>query len=469
MSYQMHNNDFTRIANEHMFFKPENQKILRQMLNPYGYDLSYSQLIRFMTDVVMNHFDIIVQRFGEDERHQTIKLNEKLVHTVYTDPQTQPTHEPQHQHQQEGGGGAPTAAHFQHQGGIRLPEDEAKRRVDALSHSYSSGTVMNPRQPQGFQLQPQQQPQQPHQQQPHQPQQQQQQPHRQQPHQPHQQQPQQPHQQQQPPQQQPHQQPHRQQQEGYERREGETHQTQPVRPSQKSLIYIDSRYADQGGSPELFNVTIGPFSRGIKSIKVVSVDIPNSEFNINQYNSSFFAIVGNDKHEIVVSPGMYTVKELTHGIEDLLEESFPSMFRVGIIPASKKIIIECANPFTLEHTDRSILPVIGIHDQLTSKTNLKIMKDECIGTFPIRLTGSEPCALLEITDPHRHIYLKCHIPTGRVDPFMYEKCDEIWCSDHSRYENVQILNVLQFSWKRPTRPIHFNGYSNRILLEVDPL
>ena len=115
----------------------------------------------------------------------------------------------------------------------------------------------------------------------------------------------------------------------------------------RSVLAIDSRSRENADltTPSKYRINFPPI-RNVKMIRLLSTEIPNSEYTINDHNHMLFLwdSVTNTEHDVTLSNGSYTATEIANELNKQLNAAlgvpFGTIFQVTVMPMTSKLRIE---------------------------------------------------------------------------------------------------------------------------------
>lgn len=127
------------------------------------------------------------------------------------------------------------------------------------------------------------------------------------------------------------------------------------------LLHISSRdkSADSASNSD-FNVSFSNSDvlQAVKKITLKSVSIPNTVFNINQYNNKFTYKIAGSPTSVTMTPGQYSQSEFKTEFETILSGLAMS---IVIDPNTKKIFATTTTPIEwLDISENDMAEVLGI-------------------------------------------------------------------------------------------------------------
>lgn len=139
-------------------------------------------------------------------------------------------------------------------------------------------------------------------------------------------------------------------------------------------VYLNTSYSENKNLNNPRFILDNPLEN-VKAVKVKSVSIPLSNYNINQYNNQYkingsvgSILVGN----YIASPTSTQGNSFTHKLRESINTTTGESFNITFNTFSNVCILSNANPFTFQSIGNSVYKNIGITDNQLDNSNTSL-------------------------------------------------------------------------------------------------
>jgi hypothetical protein len=175
---------------------------------------------------------------------------------------------------------------------------------------------------------------------------------------------------------------------------------------QKVLYNIDTRFRRfLGDSPTDFRFWFDMKFTNIASIRIASVELPNSYYNVSSYlkTNSFSVVYLGTSYTISVSDGNYTATELANAVQDSMNALIEGDWKLTFNEITGKMTIEELNltPFSLDFDPNNDFPKrtrdFGLGAILGFRQKRYTLESSYTGEAPVNVYGDQ-YLLLKVND-----------------------------------------------------------------------
>jgi len=231
-----------------------------------------------------------------------------------------------------------------------------------------------------------------------------------------------------------------------------------INKAQSGLIYIDSRRRDYGSS-SAFTITWNE-DIALDAIGLLSVIMPNTFYNINDFNNTLSVIEGSNTVNIVVSNGVYNIASLLSTLATALTNNLTltGTFTCTLDSITQKVVISSTVAFLINMDTKGFglatsLGFTSTQSSATTRTGNNL--SDISGTREVYIQVNLPLAS-HFNDDLRDIIRGVPVVQGSFGDIItktYESSEHmIW------FSNTQYINSLSISLADAYgRPMDLNG------------
>lgn len=133
-------------------------------------------------------------------------------------------------------------------------------------------------------------------------------------------------------------------------------------------LHIDSKLRDRGSSHS-YSIKIEPALRELKSARLVALNLPVTNFNVNETNNIIYIFDGVDTHEAIVTPGVYDIVSILSAIKTAIEATpYTGTITATFDDTTLRLTITGTVNFSLafDSTTNSMAHILGFGNTITT-------------------------------------------------------------------------------------------------------